>query len=57
METIDKYSNIMISIRKIVRAINLESKRIEKDYNLSIPQLLTLKFLEESTSMKNILDY
>ena len=42
METINKYSGIMISIRKIVRAINLESKRIEKDYGLSIPQLLTL---------------
>ena len=36
METINKYSGIMISIRKIVRAINLESKRIEKDYGLSI---------------------
>ena len=53
METINKYSGIMISIRKIVRAINLESKRIEKDYSLSIPQLLTLKFLEEKTEYKS----
>lgn len=53
METINKYSGIMISIRKIVRAINLESKRIEKDYGLSIPQLLTLKFLEEKTEYKS----
>ena len=43
----------MISIRKIVRAINLESKRIEKDYALSIPQLLTLKFLEEKVEYKS----
>ena len=43
----------MISIRKIVRAINLESKRIEKDYGLSIPQLLTLKFLEEKVEYKS----
>ena len=43
----------MISIRKIVRAINLESKRIEKDYGLSIPQLLTLKFLEENVEYKS----
>ena len=53
MEIINKYSGIMISIRKIVRAINLESKRIEKDYGLSIPQLLTLKFLEEKTEYKS----
>ena len=53
METVNKYSIIMISIRKIVRAINLESKRIEKDYNLSIPQLLTLKFLEEKVEYKS----
>ena len=26
-----KYSEVMISVRKIVRAINLESKRIEND--------------------------
>ncbi|MCH1418377.1 MAG: hypothetical protein L7U68_07520 [Flavobacteriaceae bacterium] len=52
METINKYSGIMISIRKIVSAINLESKRIEKDYGLSIPQLLTLKFLEEKAEVK-----
>lgn len=53
METTNKYSNIMISIRKIVRAINLESKRIEKDYGLSIPQLLTLKYLEEEVEYKS----
>lgn len=53
METINKYSVIMISIRKIVRAINLESKRIEKNYGLSIPQLLTLKFLEEKKDYKS----
>ena len=43
----------MISVRKIVRAINLESKRIEKDFGLSIPQLLTLKFLEEKAEYKS----
>lgn len=53
MENINKYSKIMISIRKIVRAINLESKRIEKDYGLSIPQLLTLKFLKDDQGYKS----
>ncbi|MDG1023625.1 MAG: MarR family transcriptional regulator [Flavobacteriaceae bacterium] len=49
----DKYSKLMISIRKIVRAVNLESKRIEKNFGLSIPQLLTLKFLKESPDFKS----
>jgi len=33
MDTLD----ILINLRKIVRAINLESKRIQKDFGLSIP--------------------
>lgn len=42
--------NILIKLRKIIRSINLESKRIEKEYSISIPQLLTLQFL---SSQKN----
>ena len=57
----DKYADLMISIRKIVRAVNLESKRIEKNYGLSIPQLLTLKFLKDnsnfSSTMKLLKDH
>lgn len=37
--------NILISIRKIVRSINLESKKIQKDLDISIPQLLCLNHL------------
>lgn len=47
-----KYSEIMISVRKIVRAINLESKRVEKNFGISIPQLLTLKHLKEKPDYK-----
>lgn len=47
-----KYSEIMISVRKIVRAINLESKRVEKNFGISIPQLLTLKYLKENPDYK-----
>ncbi len=36
----------MIRIRKIVRAIHLESKKIQKDYGVSIPQLLCLQYLD-----------
>ena len=61
MEKEDKYSELMINIRKIVRAINLESKRVEKQYGLSIPQLLTLKYLRDSKefkrSMKELKNY
>lgn len=56
-----KYSEIMISVRKIVRAINLESKRVEKNFGISIPQLLTLKHLKEKpdykTTMRSLRDF
>ncbi|PKP50775.1 MAG: MarR family transcriptional regulator [Bacteroidetes bacterium HGW-Bacteroidetes-1] len=39
------FTDILINIRKIVRSVNLESKRIEKDFGISIPQLLCLHFL------------
>lgn len=40
-----EYKDIIIDIRKIVRSINLESKRILKEFGISIPQLLCLGFL------------
>ena len=43
----------MSSVRKIVRAVNLESKRIEKNFGISIPQLLTLKYLNESSEYRS----
>lgn len=56
-----KYSEIMVSVRKIVRAINLESKRVEKNFGISIPQLLTLKYLKEcpnyKTSMRTLREF
>ncbi|KRO66753.1 MAG: hypothetical protein ABR84_00460 [Cryomorphaceae bacterium BACL21 MAG-121220-bin10] len=39
------YTDILINIRKIIRSINLESKRIDKQYGISIPQYLCLNFL------------
>ncbi len=41
------YAEILINIRKISRAVNLESKRLEKEYGISIPQLLALSFLRD----------
>jgi DNA-binding MarR family transcriptional regulator len=42
-----RYTEILIDIRKIVRSINLESKRIQKTMGISIPQLLCLNYLNE----------
>jgi DNA-binding MarR family transcriptional regulator len=41
-------TDILIKIRKIVRSINLESKKIQKEYGVSIPQVLCLNYLRNS---------
>lgn len=38
---------IIINLRKIFRVLNLESKRIQKAYGISIPQLMALQFLSK----------
>lgn len=38
-------TEILITIRRIVRSINLESKKIQKEYGVSIPQVLCLSYL------------
>ncbi|MGQ1910721.1 MarR family winged helix-turn-helix transcriptional regulator [Marinifilum sp. RC60d5] len=42
------YKNIIIKIRRIVRSINLESKKMQKNYGVSIPQILCLEYLKNS---------
>lgn len=46
-------TEILIKIRKIVRSINLESKKIQKEYGVSIPQVLCLKFLSRSPNYQS----
>jgi len=41
------FIDILIKLRKIVRSVNLESKRVEKEQGVSIPQLLCLQYLAE----------
>ena len=41
-------TNIIVKIRQIVRSVNLESKKIQKEYGVSIPQILCLSYLEGS---------
>ncbi|MFT5168019.1 MAG: hypothetical protein ACI8P3_003258 [Saprospiraceae bacterium] len=47
-----KYTEILIRIRQIVRSVNLESKRIEKEYGINIPQLLCLNFLNDQENFE-----
>ncbi len=46
-------TEILVKIRKIVRSINLESKKIQKEYGVSIPQILCLNFLHESPNFQS----
>lgn len=46
------YTNILTQLRRLIRTVNLESKRIEKEYGVSIPQLLCLKFLNQMPESK-----
>ncbi len=49
METTD----ILIKIRKIVRSIDIESKKIQKEYGVSIPQVLCLSYLHQSPNYRS----
>ncbi len=55
------YTEIIIKIRQIVRSINLESKKVQSDFGVSIPQVLCLEFLKQSpnyqASQKDIRDH
>ena len=47
------YLEVLIKLRKIIRSINLESKRIEKKYSISIPQLLALQYLAQQENFQS----
>ena len=49
METFD----IIVNIRKIVRSLNLESKSIQKEFGLSITQLMCLGHLQSSPNYQS----
>lgn len=42
------YKIILIKVRRIVRSIHLESKKVQKDFGVSIPQILCLEYLKSS---------
>lgn len=43
-----KHNDILSDLRRIIRAVNLEGKRVEKEYGVSIPQYLCLNYLHEA---------
>jgi len=47
-----QYLEILIKLRKITRSINLESKKIQKEFGISIPQLLLLQYLSNQKDYK-----
>lgn len=48
------YNQIIINIRQIIRALDIENKRIEKQLGLSIPQLLLLNYLKSKKDFQSI---
>ena len=49
-------NEILLKIRKIVRSINLESKKVQKEYGVSIPQILCLEYLNRSENYLKAID-
>lgn len=47
------FTEVLINLRKIVRSINLESKRIQKEFGISIPQLLCLHYLASNPGFQS----
>jgi DNA-binding MarR family transcriptional regulator len=58
MKPADK--EILSDLRRIIRSVNLEAKRVEREFGVSIPQYLCLQHLNEqaefTASMKEIKD-
>jgi DNA-binding MarR family transcriptional regulator len=47
------YTEVLIKIRRIVRSMNLESKKIQKEHGVSIPQVLCLNHLNSCTDFQS----
>lgn len=47
----EKYDQVLISLRQIIRAIDLHSKRLEKESGLTGPQLLVMQQLAAHTEL------
>ncbi len=45
---LELHEEVLISIRQIIRAIDLRSKKLNRDFGLTSPQLLLLRSVDES---------
>jgi DNA-binding MarR family transcriptional regulator len=51
---VEKIENrIIIKIRRIVRSINIESKKIQRSYGVSVPQVLCLNFIKDQPNFQS----
>lgn len=46
-------NRIIIKIRRIVRSINIESKKIQRSYGVSVPQVLCLNFIKDQPNFQS----
>ncbi len=50
-DDLDIHEEVLVSIRQIIRAIDLHSKKLNKDYGLTSPQLLLMRAIKAEPSM------
>ncbi|MGF1697203.1 MarR family transcriptional regulator [Vibrio kyushuensis] len=43
----EKHDEILVAIRQIIRAIDLQSKKLSKEYGLTGPQLILMRAIQE----------
>ena len=48
-----EYTEILVNIRKILRSLNLESKKVQKEYGVTIPQLMCLDYLGNNPNFRS----
>jgi DNA-binding MarR family transcriptional regulator len=47
MQNMQKYEELLVSLRKVIRAIDLYSKKLSKESGLTSPQLIVLKEIDK----------
>ncbi len=47
MKKLEKYEEVLVSIRQIIRAIDLHSKKLSKESGLTAPQLILMRAINE----------
>ncbi|QXO16532.1 MarR family transcriptional regulator [Vibrio ostreae] len=50
-DNLDIHEEVLVAIRQIIRAIDLHSKKLNKDFGLTSPQLLLMRAIKAEPSM------